>query len=311
MFKNANLFRLLPHWTPNLEETEDAMQAAAFMPCGATQTSSAGWAPPRAAGGALVESIGGQWIAKLVIETKAVPSSAVKAAVNERIDKYKLETGRERVGSKLKKEFKEEVLLDLLPRAFPKRAAVLVWINPADHLLVLDASSVSKADTAVSMLVQTIPQFGVRSLLTASNTPSMMAAWLMTNEVPESFCIARECELQAQDDGKASVKYARHVLETDEVKTHIRQGKAPTRLAVIFEDRMAFVLGQDLTIRNIEFLDVVTESIEADADAFDADVAITTGELGKLIPALVEALGGELQPQPELDLAGARKPTTA
>lgn len=304
MFKNANFFRLLPHWTPDLTQVQDALSCAAFTPCGATQTSSMGWVPPREVNGAMVEAIGGHWIAKLVIETKAVPASAVKDAVNARIEKYKEETGHERVGSKIKKEFKEEVLIDLLPRAFPKRSSVLVWINPVDKLLVIDAASISKADAAVSMLVQCIPEFGVRMLQTALSTSSMMSSWLMTNEVPDSFCVARELSLEAQDDSKASVKYARHVLETDEIKTHIRHGKAPTKLAVVFEDRMSFVLGEDLTIRNIEFLDVVTDSIPPETDAFDGDVAITTGELCKFLPVLLEALGGEIEPQPELDLAG-------
>lgn len=304
MFKNANFFRLLPHWTPDLAQVQDALSCAAFVPCGATQTSSGGWVPPRAAHGAMVEAIGGQWIAKLVIETKSVPSSAVKDAVNERIEKYKEETGRERVGSKIKKEFKEEVMIDLLPRAFPKRSSVLVWINPVDKLLIIDAASISKADAAVSMLVQCIQGFGVRPLNTSLSTRSLMSHWLMTNEVPDSFCIARELSLEAQDDTKASVKYAHHVLETEEVKTHIRHGKAPTKLAVVFEDRMSFVLGEDLTIRNIEFLDVVTDSIPSETDAFDGDVAITTGELSKFLPALLEALGGEVEPDPELPLEG-------
>lgn len=302
MFKNANLYRLLPHWPAVLGQVEDALQCAAFVPCGPTQASSSGWAPPRAANGLMVESVGGQWIAKLVIETKSVPADAVKSAVAERIEKYKQETGRERVGSKIKKEFKEEVILELLPRAFPRKSAVLVWINPADSLLVVDAASHAKADAAVSALVQAIEGFGVRPLQTSMSPTAAMSHWLLSNDVPEPFCIARDCELQALDDTKASVRYARHALDNAEVIKHIYQGKSPTRLAMLFDDRLSFVLGGDMTIRRLEFLDVVTESKPSEEDAFDADVVIATGELNKFIPALIQAFGGELEQQPELSL---------
>jgi recombination associated protein RdgC len=59
-----------------------------------------------------------------------------------------------------------------------------------------------------------------------------------------------------------------------------------------WDDRVSFVLTQGLQLRKVAMLDVVTESKDGDG-GFAADVAITTGELSKLIPALIEALGGE------------------
>ena len=51
----------------------------------------------------------------------------------------------------------------------------------------------------------------------------------------------------------------------------------------------------NLALRKIEFLDGVFDGRDANAaDGFDADVALATGELKVLIPALVEALGGEV-----------------
>ena len=43
------------------------------------------------------------------------------------------------------------------------------------------------------------------------------------------------------------------------------------------------------------FLDTVFEGTKADDGGFDTDVAIATGELVKLIPDLIEALGGEAE----------------
>ena len=66
MFKNVMVYRIAEGWSPNLSDVEAALQAARFVECGATQDKSIGWVEPRGqAHGPLVESVGGQWIAKL------------------------------------------------------------------------------------------------------------------------------------------------------------------------------------------------------------------------------------------------------
>ena len=55
-----------------------------------------------------------------------------------------------------------------------------------------------------------------------------------------------------------------------------------------------------LALKKIEILDVVLENAgepQNAAEAFDADVAITTGELGRMLPDLVAALGGLQEPK--------------
>ncbi|WP_159880956.1 recombination-associated protein RdgC, partial [Raoultella sp. 18111] len=58
-------------------------------------------------------------------------------------------------------------------------------------------------------------------------------------------------------------------------------------------DLVAFVLPEGLQIKKVSFLDTVFEGRGQDDSGFDTDVAIATGELSKLIPDLIEALGGE------------------
>ena len=55
---------------------------------------------------------------------------------------------------------------------------------------------------------------------------------------------------------------------------------------------MSFVLTEGLQLKKLTLLNVVMEG-KADESGFDADVAITTGELIQLIPDLIDALGGE------------------
>ena len=77
------------------------------------------------------------------------------------------------------------------------------------------------------------------------------------------------------------------------MQAHIAAGKLPTKLALTWDGRVSFVLTEGLQVRKLAFLDSVFEGQGKDDSGFDADVAIATGELSKLIPDLIEALGGE------------------
>lgn len=318
MFKAASFFRIADDFVlPPLESLEEALQAAHFLPCGATQPESSGWVPPRGnKSTVLAESIGGQLIVQLCTERRPVPSSAIKAAVEERIEKYKEETGRERVGAKIKKEFKEEVLLDLLPRAFTKRSSTTLWLDPVHKFLVVDAGSLSGADKVVSFFIEALSGLqgtgaGIAAtpVQTAMSASASMAHWLSSQEAPVGFTVDRDCELRMPDEQKASVRYSRHTLEIDEVAQHIASGKIPTLLAMTWNDRISFVLTDAGQIRKLKLLDVVLDGVQdkgKDDDGFDTDAAILTGELTGLIPDLVEALGGELSAE-----AATSKPESA
>lgn len=309
MFKSACFFRIADGFTlPDLDALERVLQKGRFVPCGPTQAESTGWVAPRGnKSKVLAELIGGHLILKLCTEKRAVPSSAVKAAVEERVERYKAETGNERVPAKVKKEFKEEVLLDLLPRAFSKRTTTLLWLDPKSRLLVVDAGSLGAADRIVSSLLAALlevpgagPALDLQLVNTQSSPSASMAHWLSTREAPWRFTVDRDCELKSADEQKSVVRYARHTLEIDEVAQHIAAGKVPTQLALTWNDRVSFVLTEAGQLRKLKMLDVVLKEAE-DAkgkgdDNFDGNAAILTGELSELIPDLLEALGGEEAP---------------
>lgn len=296
MIKNAILYRIAPEFVISSDLMANNLQAAEFTPCGATQEHSAGWVPPRGeAHGALIESIGGHLIAKLMIETKAVPADLVKRKAAEEAALIKQSTGR-KPGKKEMKALREDALLALLPMAFPKQSARLVWIDPVARTLVIEASSQSKADAVVTALVQAIPDFGLQMLQTTQSPQTCMKQWLLAEDIedwPAHISVERSCELKSNNEAKSVVKFTRHNLVNDEVHQHIKQGKLPVKLALSWDGRVSFVLTDAMQIKGIEFLEGVYDGRDANAaDGFDADVAIMTGELSKMMVDLVAALGG-------------------
>jgi len=292
------IYRLVSGWATEQAALDEALASARFAPCGAAQEKSVGWVEPRGhAHGAMVEVVGGQWLLKLAMEAKVVPSSVVKRKVQEQVDHIEATTGR-KPGKKEKRELADDARLALLPMAFSKLSSVQVWIDPAAGFLYTDAGSQGKADEVITCLVKAIDGLAVHLVDTQTSPAAAMSAWLSTKEAPPSFSVDRECELKAADESRAVVRYTRHALDTDEVSQHIAMGKMPTRLAMTWSDRVSFVLTEGLQLKKIAFLESVFEGAASSPgdgkdDNFDADVAIATGELTQLIPDLLEALGGE------------------
>ena len=293
------VYRMGPAWAMSLEQLETNLQSGRFVECGLTQEKSVGWTAPRGEanqiGGALVESVGGQWLMKLMLESKAVPASVINRKTKERIAQIEVATGR-KPGKKETRELKDDARLELLPMAFTKVAACLVWVDPVARLLVIDAASQGKADEVLTCLAKAMDGLGAMLLQTSISPVAAMSDWLLSQEPPAGFSVDRECELKAADDSKAVVRYSRHALDIEEVQQHITSGKLPTRLAMTWQGRVSFMLTETFQIKKMSFVDGVFQDDASTSkdDRFDADAAIATGEIRKLIPDLLEALGGEL-----------------
>ena len=297
MFKNLILYRIGADWSASVAQVEESLAKAAFIECGATQPASFGWTWPRGtAHGPFIEAVAGQWLLTLMVEQKVLPAAVVKRRVDEMARRIEQSTGR-KPGKKQTKELKEDAVLDLLPLAFTKQACVNVWLNLEQRLLMVDAGSPARADEVVSQLVKALPGLSLTLLQTVQSAAVAMSEWLVSGEPPAGFTVDRECELKSADEMKSVVRYSRHALDIDEVRQHIAAGKLPTKLALTWQGRVSFVLTDTMQIKKLAFLDGVFEGQapgKAGKDeSFDADAAIATGELNRLIPELIDALGGE------------------
>ncbi len=297
MFKNVTVYRIAPGWSVDLGAIEAALQKGCFVECSPSQEQSAGWTPPRGEAHApLVESVGGQLLLRWQTEKKVLPGSVVKRRVEELAQRIEAESGF-KPGRKQTKELREQAVLELLPMAFTRQSALAVWLDPAQRTLVVGSSSQSRADEVASALVKALDGLAVRLLQTTSSASAAMSEWLASREAPAGFSVDRECELKSSDETRSVVRYARHTLDIDEVGQHIAQGKLPTQLAMTWSDRISFVLTDTLQIKKLNFLDVVFDGASpAGDDGFDADAAIATGEISRLLPDLIDALGGEAVP---------------
>ncbi|MDT8407088.1 MAG: recombination-associated protein RdgC [Methylococcales bacterium] len=296
-FKNLLLYRLTEPFTVSAETLTQQLEAQRFQPCAAQQLESIGWTSPLGRQhDVLLHSSNGFHMVCARTEEKVLPTAVVSELWQERIAEREDAQGY-KLARKERTDIKDEVIFELLPKAFSFSRTTYAYIDSRQGWLVVDAASSQKAEKLLHLLRISMGSLPVVPLSTVNNPVTVMTQWLAA---PDSAAadveIEDECELRGEEGG--IVRCKRHDLSAPEIKNHLQNGKQVTKLALTYADKLGFVLDEQLTLKRLKFLDTVqdrADDIEGDDEVarFDADFSIMTLELAELLPRLTELFGGE------------------
>lgn len=298
MFKNLSIYRITAGAQINASDLDAAIRTQAFTPVGNRDMQSQGFVMVRPTTGCYVHPFGGrQLLMRYRTEKKLLPAAVINEATAIRCAELEEQQGF-KPGRKQKKEVREQIIDELLPRAFSTSQFTDIWLDPVNGWLVIDTATPSKCDAIFKDLLRAHERsFPAYTLRTERSPLASMTDWLAADEAPAGFTVDNETELQSRGEGRATVKYVRHHLDADETRRHIAGGKQCTRLAMTWADRISFVLTSDLVLKRVEPLDVLKENTDPglmDADErFDSDLTLMAGELHQMLSELVAVLGGE------------------
>ncbi len=296
LLKNLVIYRLSADWAVKSEDLETKLADQALQACGSFAMESRGWLPPQEEDGRYVYSQSRHWLLNLGIEQKILPTSVIRQMAKERAAEIATQRGHP-VGRKEMRDLRDHVTNELLPRALARRTTTRAWIDAQARWLVVDAGADKKAEEFVEALRRADTDLSCRRLDTQRSPAASMTSWLATHDAPPGFTIDQDLELQAQDMSKATVKYVRHALEGREIRDHIASGKTAMRLGMTWKDKISFVLTDQLHVKRVNFVNIINEQTESEAveeaERFDIDFALMTGELSLMMKDLLEALGGE------------------
>lgn len=290
-FKNLQIYRLPAPWKFDLNQFNAQLASQAFQPCSHSEMQSQGWVSPREHG-ELAHSVNRQLLLQLTTERKLLPNSVINQMAKARALEIEEQQGF-KPGRKLLKEIKEQITEELMPRAFSIRRTTMVWIDPVHGWLVVDAASPGKSDEVLKLLLKCDDQLPLAMLRVSLSPLAAMTDWLAGNEAPQGFTIDQDTELRSKAESKATVRYVRHTLDPKEIAGHIASGKQCIKLAMTWRDKIAFVLNENLTLKRVRALDVLTEQTETDheEERLDGDFALMCGEMNQLFSDLILALG--------------------
>ncbi|HEX5663323.1 MAG TPA: recombination-associated protein RdgC, partial [Xanthomonadaceae bacterium] len=162
-------------------------------------------------------------------------------------------------------------------------------------LCIVDASSRKAAEAVVSEIRNALGSFPALPLNAEVAPRAVLTGWIAGDPLPGGLSLGDECELRDAADGGAVVKCQRQELQGDEIAKHLESGKQVARLALTLDDHLSFVLGEDLVVRKLKFLDGAVDQLESgereDVRAeLDARFALMSAELKRLFEVLEPAL---------------------
>lgn len=296
-FRNLLLYRINQPFPTDQVQLQQQLEGRGFVPCSGLDTHRIGWESPLGRQGhELLHITNGRLMLCLRREDRLLPPAVVREAVEEKALEIEARENRP-VGRKERTRIKDQVVTDLLPRAFTRSQRLYAYIDPAAGLIVVDSATPGRAEELLNLLRETLGSLKVAPLK-VNNAPSLiMTRWLEGN-LPAELTLEDECELREPVENGAIIRARKLDLDGPELQQHLDAGLLASRVAVEWEERLRCVLGDDLGVRRLRFTDVVMEEAtdthaEDAAARMDADFALMSAELARFIPWLIEAFGGE------------------
>jgi len=298
-FKNLALYRFTEPFTLAADELEEKLSDKRFRPCGSHDEFSFGWTSPIGnASEQLIHASNGFMMLCLKKEEKVIPAAVINEMLQEKVAEKEEQEAR-KLSKKERTTIKDELIFELLPRAFSFSKKTYAYIDPKGGWMVVDAASAKKAEDLLSHLRKCLGSLPVVPVNTVDKPTVIMTQWLTdNNSIAKDLLVEDECELRSTEDEGSIIRCKRHNLALPEITNHLDNGKQVIKLALNWTDRLSFILDENLAIKRLKFLDLIQDQV-ADAETddevaqFDVDFSIMTLELAKFLPRLLEIFGGE------------------
>ena len=290
--RNLTLFRFPAHL--DLADLEAHLQECRLKPVGPLELGSRGFVPPFGPHGeALSHQVGGAiWITQGG-EDKLLPGSVVNDLLQKKLAEIEAKEGR-KPGGRTRKRLKEELVTELLPRAFVRPVRTDAMLVPELGVIGVDSSSRKTAESVASELRNALGSFPAIPLNAEVAPRAVLTGWVAGDVLPDGLCLGNACELRDPTDSGGKVKISDMELQGDETTKHLEAGKQCTRLALVLDEHISFELGEDLVVRKFKLLDGAIDNLESAerddiAAELDARFALMAGEFRRLFIVLEKA----------------------
>ena len=182
-FKNIFAFQIQSNFCFDQQKVNEQLLSKKWIPITASEARRSGFISHFDTDTHLVHSIENQHFITLRTEEKIIPPQALRDALAEALASFE-EREQRQATKKEKQALKEETLHSMLPRAFHRRYQTHALLLPQAQLILIDASSRTKAEDLLSALRHCMGSFPVMPLSFASSLQQTLTHTLQASSWP-------------------------------------------------------------------------------------------------------------------------------
>ena len=270
-FKNAIIYQLNNDNLLDKQTIEQALKSASFSPCGNLDTTKMGWVSPYNDNNLddFIIDMQGHLLLRIKKETKILPAPVIKQALIDKIDKQEKALSR-KLSKNEKATLKDEVMFDLMPRAFSKYNHYWLWIDTENKRIIIDCSSFKLAEDILAILRKELGSLALTPLSIDKPLEKIMTNWVKEKLNFPPFILGDEAELKDPLEGNGIINCKNQDITSDEMLVHLDSGKWVTKLKIIDERGINFIINPDFTLKKVKFDSIIMdENEDIGSDEFD------------------------------------------
>lgn len=267
-FKNAIIYHLKDLNWLEPDQLNSVLTGAIFKACLPTDKEKFGFTAPFSDNvKQLYYESNEQILIRFKKEVKLLPPAVLKEHLNQKIDALEIKLSK-KLNKTEKLEIKEQLLLELLPKAFSKFNSTWIWIDKKNKKLIIDTTSFNHSELILATLRKQIGTFYAVPLSSEIVLEQKMKEWILNPAALKNFELGEEVKLVDMLENVGIIQVRKQSLINDEIIAFLNQGKWVSQLQLIDKDQLSFILHHDLTLKRIQF---VPELIEANHDYLPAE----------------------------------------
>jgi recombination associated protein RdgC len=294
MFKNLFIYRL----SADISGPGDSINERPARDPGALETATQGWGFVSPKSDSRMHNISGCSILCHERREKILPAQVVTDAVSERVDQIESAESRN-ISRSEKMAIKDQVLTEMLPKAFKRIQKTMVLIDHAKKLLIVDTQSPKRADDVTMLLRDTIGSLPLLLIKVAGSPNQVLTRLFQSGSEDEAWGVGSDTVLMDPARDKGAIRIKSLDQTQDEIRSHLGAGRLVQEIELTFNERLNVLLSDDIRIKRIKYLDLIQDAIEEsdaenDQERFDADMMIMIDEIRAIVPAVFLLFGGEV-----------------
>lgn len=297
-FKAMKVFKVSPPNDTHVDDWREGLQRQLSQPCPSNAALSYGWKsvfPDNDAD--LVASVGKTHAVEFVVSTRLLPQDVVRQAVRDRIAEIEAQQGIP-VPKKEQRRMQDEVHFELLPKAFVQKKSVTVCWHEESQTVWVSSTQNALLESFITCWSHCLPGWQLKPLQTNRSVTRSLTTWMKNDEpLPDGFEWGDACQLVDPQDRTCSIRFSGNELASKTVGQHLEDGMQVKQAALVWREKLRFVVADDCLLTQIKALDVESEyeQGQSKSEQIAMDIALMAPMYHACVEELILALGGEAE----------------